>query len=313
MEYFQTSWRSGSAYNRGLLPEEYFYKQIYEAIEKNVENKTLPFFNSNKHIPIELSTGKIINDHNLVALEQIAAKNGYKSNNWIYGSELERLSKEGIKLNLKKGSEPVLCLQKLNNPIHVNNQELYISEAGTKSNYQFLYNIDSLDERSVKALEKHINTSKKIDNEYTNENFTNFVENQKALKKAPPLPQGLKRIKDKVISTCQTLNMNIAPLVDAQAKHVCYEVIGNRLTHQPRVEAKQNCYNACLQIIENTKANKTEPWKVGETITRALDAGTWYARSYTSKDFSIGYNKQKEEQAQKETLLKSKLYSGIER
>ena len=96
MEYFQTSWRSGSAYNRGLLPEEYFYKQIYEAIEKNVENKTLPFFNSNKQIPIELSTGKIINDHNLVALEQIAAKNGYKSNNWIYGSELERLSKEGM-------------------------------------------------------------------------------------------------------------------------------------------------------------------------------------------------------------------------
>jgi pseudouridine synthase len=221
--------------------------------------------------------------------------------------------KEGIKLNLKKGSEPVLCLQKLNNPIHVNNQELYISEAGTKSNYQFLYNIDSLDERSVKALEKHINTSKKIDNEYTNENFTNFVENQKALKKAPPLPQGLKRIKDKVISTCQTLNMNIAPLVDAQAKHVCYEVTGNRLTHEPSVEAKQNCYNACLQIIENTKAKKTEPWKVGETITKALDAGTWYARSYTSKDFSIGYNKQKEEQAQKESLLKSKLYSGIER
>ena len=86
MEYFQTSWRSGAAYNRGLLPEEFFYKQIYEAIEKNVENKTLPFFTSNKQIPIELSTGKIINDHNLVALEQIAAKNGYKSNNWICNS-----------------------------------------------------------------------------------------------------------------------------------------------------------------------------------------------------------------------------------
>ena len=39
MEYFQTSWRSGSAYNQGLLPEEFFYKQIYEAIEKNVDLK----------------------------------------------------------------------------------------------------------------------------------------------------------------------------------------------------------------------------------------------------------------------------------
>lgn len=313
MEYFQTSWRSGSAFNRGLLPEEYFYKQVYDAIEKNVENETLPFFNSKKQVPIELSTGKIINDHNLIALEQVAAKNGYKSNYWVYGSELEKLSKQGIKLTLKKGTEPVLCMQKLNNPIHVNEQELYISEGGTKGNYQFLYNVDSFDERSIKALQKHIKASVKIDEDYTKENFENFVENQKSLKNAPPLPPGLKRLKEKVQNTCLSYGMNLAPIVDAQAKHICYEVTGNKLVHEPNSKTKEHCYNACSKILHTTKLNQIKPWVVGEQLTKALDAGTWYARSYTSKDFNIGHNKRMEEQSQKENLFKTRLYSGMER
>ena len=313
MEYFQTSWRNGSVYNRGFIPEEYFYNQIYEAWEKNVENETLPFFKTDKQLPIELSTGKIINDHNLIALEQIASKNGYKSNQWIYGSELEKLCKQGINVTLKKGSEPVLCLQKLNNPIHLNEKELYISEGGTKGMYQFLYNLDCLDERSVKAIKKHITTSQKMSYEYTKDNFENFVENQRALQKAPPIPEGLKRIKNKVQSSCNNYGMNLAPIVEAQAKHICYEVTGNRLNQTNSEKSQKNCYDACSKLINETKAKNTETWKVGEALTKALDAGTWYARSYTSKDFQIGQNKQLEEQRQKASLLKSKLYSGMER
>ncbi|MBQ5498463.1 MAG: hypothetical protein IIT73_01540, partial [Treponema sp.] len=101
MEYFQTAWRDGSSLNKGLTSEEFFYNQIYNALEVNVANRTLPFFNADaKSIPVELSTGKIINDENLIALEQISAKKGYSSNVWIYGDVLEKMQKEGISLNL---------------------------------------------------------------------------------------------------------------------------------------------------------------------------------------------------------------------
>ena len=92
MEYFQTAWRDGSSLNKGLTSEEFFYNQIYNALEVNVANRTLPFFNSDaKTVPVELSTGKIINDENLIALEQISSKKGYSSNVWIYGDVLDKI------------------------------------------------------------------------------------------------------------------------------------------------------------------------------------------------------------------------------
>ena len=140
MEYFQTAWRDGSSLNKGLTSEEFFYNQIYNALEVNVANRTLPFFNTDaKTVPVELSTGKIINDENLIALEQISSKKGYSSNVWIYGDVLNKMQKEGIPLNLRLDAEPVLCLTKYANYTHLNKPELYIAEGGSKAKAQYLY------------------------------------------------------------------------------------------------------------------------------------------------------------------------------
>ena len=66
----------------GQTAQQYFYKQIYEAFKENTQNNTLPFFNKDLNkIPRELTTGKVIDNENSIALEQIASRYGYKSNN----------------------------------------------------------------------------------------------------------------------------------------------------------------------------------------------------------------------------------------
>lgn len=77
------------------------------------------------NIPRELSTGKIINDHNVAILEQVANQKGYKSNFWIYGHELNRLQKEIGSLNYKPKTTPVLCSDNNFYVIHLLNK-IYI-------------------------------------------------------------------------------------------------------------------------------------------------------------------------------------------
>lgn len=116
----------------GLTAEQYFYKQVFDAFKANTENQTLPFFNRDLNkIPRELSTGKIINNENAIALEQVASRHGYKSNLWIYGDELDKLQKAVGNLYCKKGSQPVVCLTKYFGSTHLNEQDLYIAEGGS--------------------------------------------------------------------------------------------------------------------------------------------------------------------------------------
>ena len=140
----------------GQTAEQYFYSQIFNAVKENTELGTLPLFNRalNK-IPRELSTGKIINNENLIMLEQVASKNGYKSNLWIYGDELNKLQKEVGNLYYKKGTQPALCLTKYFGSTHLNEQDLYIAEGGSGKKEQYLYNLDSLDERSREKVMKY--------------------------------------------------------------------------------------------------------------------------------------------------------------
>ena len=179
-DYIQTKWRDGSVFNHNLTSDEYFYNQIFEAVKKNVSAGTLPQFSrKTSSMPVELSTGKIINDENLIALEQIAASNNYNSSVWIFGDVLEKLRSEGIRLNFKKDAQPALCITKYANATHLFGNELYIAEGGAKTKAQFLYNLDSLDERSQEAVKKHVKTAQENVEAYSNENFSNYISNVK--------------------------------------------------------------------------------------------------------------------------------------
>ena len=306
MEFFQTAWRDGSTFNHGLSTEEYFYAQIYKAVEKNVENKNLPFFNTT-NFPMEVTTGKIINDENLIALEQMAAKQGYKSNMWIYGDTLEKLQKEGIKLNLKQGAEPVLCLTKFANANHIKENELYISENGSKAKAQFLYNYDSLDDRSKQQIQDHYSTTFENGRIYEAENHKNFSENIKNGNKSPLLNTLKNNLKGQCEKAQETYakaspassRVDFSALINAQARHCCQSACGGKITNTINPQVKQNCYELLGTIFEESKVNGSKPWKVGEAITRALDAGTRYAKSYTAKDFNLEVRKTREEMNEK--------------
>ena len=324
MEFFQTTWRDGSAFNHGLTSTEYFYDQIYKAMEHNVKNKTVPFLKSENHVvPVELSTGKLINDENLIALEQIAAKKGYKSDFWIYGSELEKLQHEGISLNLKKGAEPALCITKYANPTHLNETELYIAEGGAKTKSQFLYNFDSLDERSQKAIQKYFNSAKDIQNHHIKENYLNYAENLRKIRIAEP--EELKKLKAttmnaadiaskayaKAFSENKDKNINLSPLINAQARHICECSTGSRVKNQIKAENENLCYGLLEKIFTETKTSKAPSWKVGQALTMAMEAGSSFARSYTSKNFNLEVRKNREENKIKTKRLNYSQYSGV--
>ncbi len=317
MEYFLSAWKDGSSLNKGLTAEEYFYNQIYNAVEVNVANKTLPFFDTKANsTPVELSTGKIINDQNLIALEQIASQKGYTSNIWIYGDELEKLRKEGYRLNLKRNAEPVLCLTKYANPTHLT-EELYISEGGAKSKAQFLYNYDSLDDRSKQILDKKFKNAVEHQNTHCAENMKNYLENvRKSKSEVIPYLETMKKVLRTVAESSSATyrksnptaeqNINFAPIINAQMRHMCQVNTGANLKNTPNPAMENNCYGLLSQIIKNTNENNGKKHLVGQALTKAMDAGLQYAKNCTSKNFNQEIRKNKEEQNIKTANLKKR-------
>lgn len=309
MDYIQTSWRPGSVLNHGMTADEYFYDQVYKAVELNVKNQSLPFFNPHaSQMPIELSTGKIISDKNLIALEQVASNKGYKSNVWIYGSELEKLRNSGIRINLKRDSVPVLCQTRYADYMHLKEKELYIADGGDKTKNQFLYNFDCLDERTQKSLEKYYDHVKQVDASFTKENFQNYLENVRQARTSNP-PE-LQELKETLRKQNEGGEYNFAPVINAHAKHICVESTGSNVKNSSN-ENQSACYALFEKIIADTNEKKRPTWKVGEAFTRAMDAGTWYAKSYTSKNFNHENKKIQEETHQKQKNL-SRFNSRVE-
>lgn len=311
MELIQSTWKAGASYTKGLSADEYFYDQIYSAIKTNVAERKLPFFNSNSSgIPVELTTGKIINDRNLIALEQNAAKHGYESNVWIYASELEKLTRQGYKINLVRGAEPVLCMTKYENPTHLS-RELYIHQGGNGEKAQFLYNMECLDERSRKIVAKHYENARESETNLVTESFQNYLENSlRAKNKECP---ELDRLKETLRYQCENLGQNLAPLVSAQAKHICVETTGRKELRRTDMAEQNRCYKVFEEVISDAEKKKIPSWKIGETLTKALDSGTWYAKSYTSKNFNFETNKLKEEEITKKTNLNNRKTNNFER
>jgi len=323
MEYFQTAWRAGSSLNKGLTQEEFFYNQIYNALEVNVANRTLPFFNVNaKTVPVELSTGKIINDENLIALEQISSKRGYSSNVWIYGDVLDKMQKQGIPLNLKRDAEPVLCLTKYANYTHLNLPELYIAEGGTKTKAQYLYNYDSLDDRSQKAVDKYFKNAAQVHQLHVEENLKNYLENlNKSKRQVLPRLEVMKNaLKSAAQNSNATLkkgnpnyahNVDFSPVINAQVRHMCQVNTGAKLQNTKNPAMENTCYDFFSKIISATNQNKGQKWIIGEAVTKAMSAGLEYAKSCTSKDFNQEIRKNREEQTIKTEKLKKRENNGL--
>ena len=279
----------------GLSAEQYFYTQTYKAFKSNAENNTLPFFNNDLNkIPRELSTGKIINNENSIALEQIASMNGYKSNLWIYGDELNKLQKEVGDLYFKKGTMPVLCLTKYFGSTHLNEQDLYISEGGSKSKEQYLYNVDSLTDRSREKILKYYEKAKSVDKVYTTENYKAFQTNIKLNQNDNSA--SLKRIKEKVIEASNQNGMNLAFVTNCHYLHNLSNSIGKpELAERKTASQKERCYQAANAFCERAYKSRISPHKAGLMLCTALNAGTEFQRISVAKGYNLENAKKQEE------------------
>ena len=289
-----TNFKNGASYTRGLTSDEFFQKQIYDALKFNCENRTLPFFNENqKALPRELYTGKLINDDNLIALEQVSAQRGYESNLWIFGSDLETLSKQGYKIHFMDNVQPVLCRTKYHNPTHLES-ELYVAEHGTKNKEQFLYNVDALTDDSKKSVEKLINRCKQLDQSASEINYKIFTDN---MKKSPSEKQKhIGKIVQGIQQNRYINEIDCASLVEAQYLHNVYNSIGGKAKYSPK---ESLCYSSLNKLFNSTNNNVFQELKVAENLTKKLYSASIYQKAMVSRDFNIETNKIQEEQTKK--------------
>lgn len=294
--YFCTEWIQDSNFSKGLSDEGYFYSQIYENFKENTKNQTLPFFDSEiDKLPRELSTGKMINDKNIIALEQHSARFGYKSNIYLYGAELEKMALEGTNLFLKKNAQPVLLKDFNENQTKTTFNELSISDGGTKSGCQFFYNLDSFELNSQQKILKRFQHIDQINKNITQENYRNFKQNVMENKKeANPL---FEKCKQRMNENGVIKDISVSSIVNAQYKHMLLESIGkgNGINNEISVIEKNNCYTSSQKLIDSVENGTSNPVSVGQKITKALDSACWFARSCTAPLYNLSKAKAQEE------------------
>lgn len=305
--YILSNWKSGASFTKGYTEDEYFYNQVISAIKENLKNKTLPFFNNDiKSVPRELLSGKIIKDENLIALEQVAAKNKYNSNLWLYGADLEKFSREGIKIKFKPNAEPVLCMTKFKNPIHLESLELYINEGGSKNNFQFLYNFDSLTPETQNALIKYTEKAYKLDQTYTQENYNTFQDNLK--KDVKNNKKIILEIQEKIRNDRFLSGVDCASIIEAQYTHNLYQSVGAKMQNPIKEERKQKCYTAFNNLFNQIDEGKINSLMVAENLTKKMYSAAIYQRTMTSKNLNLETSKLHEEK-----MKKTVSYNGWER
>jgi hypothetical protein len=281
----------------GLTAEQFFYKQVFDAFKANTENKTLPFFNKDLNkIPRELSTGKIIGGENAIALEQVASKNGYKSNLWIYGDELNKIQKEVGNLFYKKGTQPALCLTKYFGSTHLNDQDLYVAEGGSGKKEQYLYNLDSLDERSQQKVMKYFELANGVDKAYTEANFKAFQQNVANVRNGIQSDE-LKNARERANLASQQGGVDLRMLTQCHYYHNLGNAIGK--PNSPSLglydAAERQCTDVSKKLIEKVTSGEVPPHKAGMMLCTALNAGTEFQRISVAKGYNLENAKKIEE------------------
>ncbi len=291
MTNFYSDWRNVNS--KGYTARDFFFAQVYEALEENVKNHTLPFFNNDLNsIPRELSTGKIINNMNSIALEQVASKKGYKSNLWIYGDELNQIQKEVGNLYYKKNAEPVLCLG-INdfNGTHLFEQDFKVSEGGSRRNEQYLYNLDSLDEKSQQKLLKYFEKANIHNSEYVTKNRSAYSFNITTGVNRTLQAEAMRRAQE----ASQSGKLNFISVMASHYLHTLTNSLGQKSNENYLNKYKNSCYEKCSELITNVKEGNLSEINAGRFICKSLFAGTQVQRVVTAKGFNLENAKKNEE------------------
>lgn len=299
--YIYTDWKSGQSHTHCRTPEGFFYDRLWRAFEKNINNQTLPCFNTEQtNLYRELTSGKIISGRNQIALEQDAAAHGYKSNHYVSGHDLARLEKElGISVVFKKHTNPVLCETSYNNAEFVKSRNTYINENGSKKDWQYMYNFDSLSLNTQKYVQKHLMKNQVLDNDFAKKNAENFRYNLTIDKNSSDY-QKLENAKKIMNKYSVTPEADFSLLVNAHTKTQIMNMVDNTNRRFDEKE-KSDVYKTYKEMVDNIRNNDNakKPHEMGEVLCAALNAGNNYAATCCAKNFDKSFEKTQEENQQK--------------
>ena len=145
-------WTSSDTARHGS-PEEFYTTQVNTLLAVCVNEHNVPFFRQGeKTVPNNLLNGMVMKDINKAAAELHATATGCKKTDYIFGYEARSL---GLTLDVSKNTTPLLVCNDTKfasrSPLL---NEMRVAETGTKTGFQYMYNVEQFDERSRKLLHK---------------------------------------------------------------------------------------------------------------------------------------------------------------
>ena len=156
-------WTSGDTIRHGS-PEEFYTDQVNKLLSVCINEHNVPFFSQGeKPLANNFLNGTVMKDINKAAAELHATATGCKKTDYIFGHEARAL---GLTLDVSKNTTPLLVCNDTKfasrSPLL---NEVKVAAEGTKTGFQYMYNIEQFDERSRKLLHKILPERKTFEKE----------------------------------------------------------------------------------------------------------------------------------------------------
>ena len=220
-------WTSNDTARHGS-PEEFYTDQVNKLLSVCVTEHNVPFFRQgDKPVPNNLLNGTVMKDINKAAAELHATATGCKKTDYIFGHEARSL---GLTLDLNKNTTPLLVCNDTKfasrSPLL---NEVKVAAEGTKTGFQYMYNVEQFDERSRKLLHKILPERKTFEKEQAQDQAQaqkTFLDNTRnpAVKEAMRL-ENEKRKNE--LSAAGLLNVyKVLQTHNIVQKHGSYDLVG---------------------------------------------------------------------------------------
>lgn len=290
-------WTSSDTARHGS-PEEFYTDQVNKLLSVCVSEHNVPFFRQgDKPVPNNLLNGTVMKDINKAAAELHATATGCKKTDYIFGHEARSL---GLTLDVSKNTTPLLVCNDTKfasrSPLL---NEIKVADAGTKTGFQYMYNVEQFDDRSRKLLHKILPERKTFESEQVQshaQSQKNFLDNTRnpAIKEAMRL-ENAKR-KDE-LSAVGLLNVyKVIQTHNIVQQHGSYDLVGG----VPSFDADARMSALFSMEVQNTLKKIDKGTLPKQALLYSMYQGQDFSNRAVMPQFSYETKHQMDEKLKKE-------------
>lgn len=294
-------WTSSDTTRHGS-PEEFYTDQVNKLLSVCVSEHNVPFFRQgDKPIPNNLLNGTVMKDINKAAAELHATATGCKKTDYIFGHEARSL---GLTLDVSKNTTPLLVCNDTKfasrSPLL---NEIKVADAGTKTGFQYMYNVEQFDQRSRKLLHK-IAPEQVQHHAQSQKNFLDNTRNP-AIKEAMRLEN--EKRKDE-LSTVGLLNVyKVLQTHNIVQQHGSYDLVGGI----PSFDADARMSALFSMEVQNALKKIDEGTLPKQILLYGMYQGQDFSNRAVMPQFSYETKHQMDEKLKKDKNIHSRTMSAV--